>query len=209
VKKVVATAKTIDDAVQKALLELGVPREKASVRVLEEPSRGLFGLIGTKDAKVEVEFQFDPVAQGRDFLQDVLSNMKVEAKVEQRTNEEGVLFDIQGTNLGIIIGRRGQTIDSLQYLVNVVANRHADKHVRITLDAENYRLRRKETLEQLADRVAKKALSTRRDVRLEPMSAAERKIIHAFLQKRSDVVTFSEGDEPNRYIVIAPKGASK
>ncbi|MGV3138392.1 RNA-binding cell elongation regulator Jag/EloR [Brevibacillus agri] len=207
-KKVVATAKTIDDAVQKALLELGVPREKASIRVLEEPSRGLFGLIGAKDAKVEVEFHFDPVAQGRDFLQDVLSNMKVNAKVETRTNEEGILFDIQGSNLGIIIGRRGQTLDSLQYLVNVVANRHADKHVRITLDAENYRMRRKETLEQLADRVAKKALSTRRDVRLEPMSAAERKVIHAFLQKRADVVTFSEGDEPNRYIVIAPKEAS-
>lgn len=208
-KKVVATAKTIDDAVQKALLELGVPRDKASVRVLEEPSRGLFGLIGTKDAKVEVEFRFDPVAQGRDFLQDVLSNMKVDAHVEVRSNEEGVLFDIQGTNLGIIIGRRGQTLDSLQYLVNVVANRHADKHVRITLDAENYRLRRKETLEQLAERVAKKAQSTRRDVRLEPMSAAERKIIHAYLQKRSDVVTYSEGDEPNRYIVIAPKEASR
>lgn len=208
-KKVVATAKTIDDAVQKALLELGVPRERATIQVLEEPSRGLFGLIGAKDAKVQVEFHFDPVAQGRDFLQDVLSNMKVNAKVETRTNEEGMLFDIQGTNLGIIIGRRGQTLDSLQYLVNVVANRHADKHVRITLDAENYRLRRKETLEQLADRVAKKALSTKRDVRLEPMSAAERKVIHAFLQKRTDVVTFSEGDEPNRYIVIAPKEASR
>ncbi|TKI58112.1 protein jag [Brevibacillus antibioticus] len=208
-KKVVATAKTIDDAVQKALLELGVPRERTTIQVLEEPSRGLFGLIGAKDAKVQVEFHFDPAAQGRDFLQDVLSNMKVNAKVETRTNEEGMLFDIQGTNLGIIIGRRGQTLDSLQYLVNVVANRHADKHVRITLDAENYRLRRKETLEQLADRVAKKALSTKRDVRLEPMSAAERKVIHAFLQKRADVVTFSEGDEPNRYIVIAPKEASR
>lgn len=208
-KKVVATAKTIDDAVQKALLELGVPKEKANVRVLEEPSRGLFGLIGTKDAKVEVEFHYDPVAQGRDFLQDVLTNMKVEAQVNARPNEEGMLFDIQGTNLGMIIGRRGQTLDSLQYLVNVVANRHADKHVRITLDAENYRLRRKETLEQLAERVAKKALSSKRAVRLEPMSAAERKVIHAFLQKRSDVVTFSEGDEPNRYIVISPKEASR
>jgi spoIIIJ-associated protein len=209
VKKVVATAKTIDDAVQKALLELGVPREKASIRVLEEPSRGLFGLIGAKDAKVEVEFHFDPVEAGRDFLQDVLDNMKVDASVEVRSHEEGMLFDIQGTNLGIIIGRRGQTLDSLQYLVNVVANRHAQKHVRITLDAENYRQRRKETLEQLADRIAKKALSTKQSVRLEPMSAAERKVIHSFLQKRLDVVTFSEGEEPNRYIVIAPKGASR
>lgn len=208
-KKVVATAKTVEEAVQKALLELGVPREKVKIRVLEEPSRGLFGLIGAKDAKVEVEYHFDPVKAGLEFLQDVLAEMKVDARVEVRSNEEGVLFDIQGSNLGIVIGRRGQTLDSLQYLVNVVANRHADKHVRITLDAENYRLRRKETLEQLADRIARKALSTRQNVRLEPMSAAERKVIHSFLQKRTDVVTFSEGEEPNRYIVIAPKGASR
>lgn len=206
-KKVVATAKTIDDAVEKALQELAVPREKVSVRVLEEPSKGLFGLIGARDAKVEVEFHIDPVEQGLSFLQDVLKNMNVAARVETRRVQEGILFDIQGENLGIIIGRRGQTLDSLQYLVNVVANRHVDKHVRITLDAENYRQRRKETLEQLADRIAQKALHTKRDVRLEPMSAAERKVIHTFLQKRTDVVTFSEGEEPHRYIVIAPKEA--
>ncbi|MEJ8547347.1 RNA-binding cell elongation regulator Jag/EloR [Brevibacillus borstelensis] len=207
-KKVVATAKTIDDAVQKALEELSVPREKVSVRILEEPSRGLFGLIGSRDAKVEVEVQYDPVDQGLAFLQDVLANMNVDARVEMRRGEEGMLFDIQGANLGMIIGRRGQTLDSLQYLVNVVANRHADKHVRIVLDAENYRQRRKETLEQLAERVSRKALAMKRSVRLEPMSAAERKVIHSFLQKRTDVVTYSEGEEPNRYIVIAPKEAS-
>jgi spoIIIJ-associated protein len=207
VKKVVATAKTIDDAVHKALLELGVSRDKVTVRILEEPSKGLFGLIGARDARVEVEYNVDPVEQGLQFLQDVLRNMKVDARVETRHSEDGILFDIQGTNLGIIIGRRGQTLDSLQYLVNVVANRHVDKHVRIILDAENYRARRKETLEQLADRIAQKALQTKRNVRLEPMSAAERKVIHAFLQKRKDVVTYSEGEEPHRYIVIAPKEA--
>jgi spoIIIJ-associated protein len=207
VKKVVATAKTVDDAVQKALLELGVPRDKVNVRVLEEPSKGLFGLIGVRDAKVEVEYNVDPVGQGLEFLQDVLRNMKVDARVETRHTEDGILFDIQGTNLGIIIGRRGQTLDSLQYLVNVVANRHVDKHVRIVLDAENYRTRRKETLERLADRTARKALQSKRMVRLEPMSAAERKVIHAYLQKRADVVTYSEGEEPHRYIVIAPKEA--
>ncbi len=206
-RKVVATGKTIDDAVQKALQELAVPREKVSVRVLEEPSKGLFGLIGTRDAKVEVEYTINPVDQGLAFLNEVLKNMNIQARVETRRADDGILFDIQGDNLGIIIGRRGQTLDSLQYLVNVVANRHVDKHVRITLDAENYRLRRKETLEHLADRIAQKALHTKRNVRLEPMSAAERKVIHAFLQKRADVVTYSEGEEPHRYIVIAPKEA--
>jgi spoIIIJ-associated protein len=207
VKKVVATAKTIDDAVQKALQELDVPRERVTVRVLEEPSKGLFGLIGARDAKVEVEYSFDPVSHGREFLLEVLKNMRVDASVETRETEDGILFDIQGTNLGVIIGRRGQTLDAIQYLVNVVANRHADKHIRVILDAENYRLRRKETLEQLADRIAKKALQLKRNVRLEPMSAAERKVIHSFLQKRTDVYTYSEGEEPYRYIVVAPKEA--
>jgi spoIIIJ-associated protein len=205
VKKVVATAKTIDDAVQKALQELDVPRERVTIRVLEEPSKGLFGLIGARDAKVEVEYVHDPVQHGREFLLDVLKNMNIDATVETRQTEEGILFDIQGSNLGVIIGRRGQTLDALQYLVNVVANRNADKHIRVILDAENYRLRRRETLEQLADRIAKKALQLKRNVRLEPMSAAERKVIHAFLQKRTDVYTFSEGEEPHRYIVVAPK----
>lgn len=206
-KKVVATAKTIDDAIVKALQELQVSRDRVQVRIIEEPSKGLFGLFGTRDAKVEVEFQFDPIEEGIRFLHDVLANMKVDARVETRQHEEGVLFDILGSNLGIIIGRRGQTLDALQYLVNVVANRHAEKHVRIILDAESYRLRRKETLEQLAERIAKKAVQTNRNVRLEPMSAAERKVIHAFLQRRSEVVTFSEGEEPHRYIVVAPKEA--
>lgn len=206
-KKVVATAKTIDDAIVKALQELQVPRDRVQIRIIEEPSKGLFGLFGTRDAKVEVEFHFDPIEEGITFLKDVLANMKVDARVETRQHEEGVLFDILGSNLGIIIGRRGQTLDALQYLVNVVANRHAEKHVRIILDAESYRLRRKETLEQLAERIAKKAVQTNRNVRLEPMSAAERKVIHAFLQKRSEVTTFSEGEEPHRYIVVAPKEA--
>lgn len=206
-KKVVATAKTIDDAVEKALQELQVPRERVQIRVLEEPSKGLFGLIGTRDAKVEVEFHYDPIEEGKKFLTEVLANMKVDARIETRQHEEGILFDILGSNLGMIIGRRGQTLDALQYLVNVVANRHADKHARIILDAESYRLRRKETLEQLADRIAKKAVQTNRNVRLEPMSAAERKVIHAFLQKRPDVITFSEGEEPHRYLVVAPKEA--
>lgn len=206
-KRVVATAKTIEEAVEKALKELKVSRDRATVQVLEEPSKGLFGLIGAREAKVEVEVTFDPIEHGRSFLQEVLQTMNVEAQVRTEQNDDGVLFNIQGSNLGVIIGRRGQTLDALQYLVNVVANRHAEKHVRLTLDAENYRLRRKETLEQLADRIAKKAVQMNKHVRLEPMSASERKVIHSFLQNRTNVATFSEGEEPHRYIVVAPKEA--
>ncbi|WP_126429235.1 RNA-binding cell elongation regulator Jag/EloR [Brevibacillus marinus] len=206
-KKVVATAKTIDDAIEKALKELNVPRSKVSVRVLEEPSKGLFGLIGSREAKVEVEYRFDPVEAAREFLTEVLRNMNVQARIDVHPQGEQVLFDIVGDNLGMIIGRRGQTLDALQYLVNVVGNRQKENHVRFVLDAENYRSRRKETLENLAERIARKAVQTRRSVRLEPMSAAERKVIHSYLQNRSDVVTFSEGEEPHRYVVVAPKEA--
>ncbi|WP_139492503.1 RNA-binding cell elongation regulator Jag/EloR [Brevibacillus dissolubilis] len=208
-KKAVTTAKTIDEAVELALKELAVPKSRVKVRVLEEPSKGFLGLIGTKNAKVEVEVNHDPVEDGKAFLADVLDKMKVSVRIETRPHEDGILFDIVGENLGMIIGRRGQTLDSLQYLVNVVANRHAQKHVRIVLDAENYRTKRKEALEQLAGRIAQKAVSTRRSVRLEPMSAAERKVIHAYLQSRTDVVTYSEGEEPQRYIVVSPKQAKE
>ncbi|MBO8164805.1 MAG: protein jag [Brevibacillus sp.] len=204
-KKVVTTAKTIDEAVEKALKELNVPRSKVTIRVLEEPSKGLFGLIGSRDAKVEVEYRHDPVEAAREFLTDVLHKMNVNAQIEVHSRDEGVLFEIVGKNLGMVIGRHGQTLDALQYLVNLVGNKGADQIVRITLDAENYRSRRKETLENLAERIARKAMRTGRIVRLEPMSAAERKVIHSFLQNREDVVTYSEGEEPNRYIVVAPK----
>jgi spoIIIJ-associated protein len=207
VKQVVATGKTIEEAIEKALYDLKVSRERVSVVVLEEPSRGLFGLIGAKEAKVEVTYRPDPVEEGKSFLRNVLAKMNVDADVETNETQDGVILEIMGSNLGIVIGRRGQTLDALQYLVNVVANRHADKHVRLYLDAEQYRIRRRETLEQLADRIAKKVSRTRQNVRLEPMPAAERKIIHSYLQGRADVVTFSEGEEPHRYIIVAPKKA--
>ncbi|WP_232698012.1 RNA-binding cell elongation regulator Jag/EloR [Brevibacillus daliensis] len=204
-KKALASAKTIDEAVDKALQELGVTKERVSVRVLEEPSKGFLGLIGTRDAKVEVELNYDPVEEGRSFLADVLRQMDLQVTIETAKQSDHYQFNMIGQDLGMVIGRRGHTLDSLQYLVNVVANKHSDKHVRIILDAENYRAKRKEALEKLAARLAHKAIQTRRNVRLEPMSAAERKVIHAFLQSRSEVVTFSEGEEPHRYIVVSPK----
>ncbi|OAJ74676.1 DNA-binding protein [Brevibacillus sp. SKDU10] len=208
-KKALASAKTIDEAVEKALRELGVSKDRVNVRVLEEPSKGFLGLIGTRDAKVEVEVQYDPIEEGRGFLADVLKQMNLNVKIDSQKQSEGTVFHMIGEDLGMVIGRRGQTLDSLQYLVNVVANKHAEKHVRIILDAENYRAKRREALEKLAYRLAQKAIHTKRNVRLEPMTAAERKVIHAFLQTRTDVITFSEGEEPHRYIVVAPKTKEK
>ncbi|MBO8172173.1 MAG: protein jag [Bacillaceae bacterium] len=201
-KKVTVTGKTVDEAVDKALKELETSRDKVEVRVLEEPSRGILGLIGAKDAKVEVELSIDPVAEARTFLLDVLDKMISNPEVNVEETEGYILFEILGDDLGLVIGKRGQTLDSLQYLVNLVANKHSDRYVKIVLDTENYREKRKKTLENLADRLADKVVRTQKSVRLEPMSALERKIIHTRLQNRTDVVTFSKGEEPNRFVVI-------
>lgn len=208
-KKVTVTAKTIDEAISLALTQLNATRDQVAVTILEQPNRGFLGLFGVRQAKLEVELQIDPVQEAKTFLQQVLVNMGVEAQVEIKKQKEFVLFQIIGEDLGIIIGRRGQTLDSLQYLVNTVGNRYSNSYLRIILDAENYREKRKQALEQLADRLAQKAIKTGQLVKLEPMSSHERKVIHTFLQNRKNINTYSEGDEPQRYLVIQSRRLNK
>ncbi|OIJ16997.1 protein jag [Anaerobacillus alkalilacustris] len=203
-KKITVSGKTVDEAVKSAIAQLKTTRERVSIQVLEEPQKGFLGLIGTKPAVVEVEIKPDAAEEAIKFLQDVTANMGVTIEVEQRETKDGILFDLKGAGLGVLIGKRGQTLDSLQYLVNLVANRYSEQYLRIVLDAENYRDRRKESLEQLAKRLGNKAVRTRKEVILEPMNALERKIIHTALQDIKGVKTYSEGVEPNRRIVVAP-----
>lgn len=203
-KKITVSGKTVDVAVQSALEQLNTTRDKVSIQVIEEPQKGFLGLIGAKPAVVEVEIQPDAEEEAIKFLQDVTSKMGITVKIIQRETKEGLLFDLSGEGIGILIGKRGQTLDSLQYLVNLVANRYSEAYIRIVLDAENYRDRRKEALEQLAKRLGNKAVRTRKEVILEPMNALERKIIHTALQEIKGVKTYSEGVEPNRRIVVAP-----
>ena len=172
--------------------------------MLEDPQKGLFGIIGGKPAIVEVSIKPDPVKEAIVFLRDVIDKMGVSASVEKEEREEGLYLNISGVDIGILIGKRGQTLDSLQYLVNLVANRKSDHYGRIYLDAEGYRARRKEALEMLAKRLSNKVLRTKREIRLEPMNAHERKIIHTALQNVEGVTTYSVGEEPNRRIVVAP-----
>lgn len=224
--KVTVTAKTVKEAVKSALSQLQTTEEFVSIRVIEEPVKGLFGF-GSKQAVVEVECietksieqlnnqmdkkadrvneENDPVEEAVRFLSNVLSQMKMDVEIERNQLEDHVLIQISGSNVGLIIGRRGQTLDALQYLTNIVANRYSSEYVRVILDAENYRLKRKETLEHLADRVAKKVLRTRSKVVLEPMNPAERKMIHTHLQNYVGITTKSNGVEPNRRIVVFPK----
>lgn len=205
-KKVTITAKTVQDAVNRALKELDAAEDQVIVTVLEEPTKGFLGLIRSKDAKVEVELKPDPVQEAKKFLQDVLESMGITGQIEVFRKEDHILFHIiGGSQLGFIIGKRGQTLDSLQYLVNLIANRYSSQYVRIAIDAENYREKRKQTLEQLADRLANKVVKTGKLEKLEPMTPLERKIIHARLQDRKDIYTYSEGNEPHRRIVITLK----
>jgi len=202
-KKAVFTGKTIDDAVSAGLRQWGLPTERVKVAVLEQPVKGLFGLIGVREAKVELEKIPDPIEEAELFLAEVFQTMKLEVKVEQLKDEEGTLLNLTGPELGILIGRRGQTLDALQYLTNIVANRYSHVHIRIVLDAENFRERRKKTIEDLARRLAQRVVKTRKEVVLEPMPPQERKIIHSYLQNHAGVKTFSKGEEPNRRIIIA------
>lgn len=172
----------------------------------QKPSRGFLGLIGNRKAQVEVELLATPTDEAVRFLQNVLPRMGLEA-VEMDVNKASshVLINFTGEDLGILIGRRGQTLDALQYLTNVVANRNTHPYTRFILDAEGYRERRRRTLEEVADRVAKKVIRTKQSTVLDPMSPMERKIIHSRIQKYPHLTTYSEGEEPQRKVVVALK----
>jgi spoIIIJ-associated protein len=204
-RKIVVTGKSIDEAVDSGLKQLNAAKDRVKIHVIEEPSKGLFGLIGSKEAKVELELIPDAVEEAERFLSDVFRVMDLQVAIDRQEGEQAVTLQLNGSELGILIGRRGQTLDSLQYLVNIVANRHADSRVRIILDAENFRERRKQTLEQLALRLADRVVKTRKEVVLEPMPPNERKIIHSKLQDHPKVKTVSIGEEPNRRVSIILK----
>jgi len=203
-KKIVASGKTIEAAVQNGLAKWQVSEDRVKMVVLEQPSKGLFGLFGTKEAKVELELIPDPTAEAEKFLLEVAGAMGLQVNIDRKQSREGTHLAVSGSgDLGMLIGRRGQTLDALQYLVNIVANRYSDSHLRIVLDAEDFRERRRKTLEDLSERLAGRVIRTRKEVVLEPMSSHERKVIHSQLQNHPKVKTFSKGDEPNRRIVIA------
>lgn len=200
------SAKSIDEAVEQALSELGLKPEQVEVEVLEQPAKALFGFIGGRMAKVRVTArQIDPVEVANEFLKQIFTTMKITVSVEQITTEDHVLFNLRGNDLGVLIGKHGQTLDALQYLVNLAANRDSAERVRVLLDVEDYRKRRADTLTQLALRLADKVKRRGEKVILEPMSSHERKIIHMALQNDHRIATYSEGEDPFRKVVIALK----
>jgi spoIIIJ-associated protein len=200
------TGKTIEEAIELALSELGVSRDRVDHEVLEVPSKGLFGFIGSKLAKVRVAIRpIDPIEVATRFLKDIFKAMNITVGMEKMTQDDHVVINLRGEDLGILIGKHGQTLDALQYLTNLAANRDAGERSRIVLDVEDYRKRRAETLSRLAMRLADKVKRRGERVVLEPMSPQERKIIHMALQSDNRIMTYSEGDEPYRKVVISLK----
>jgi len=203
------TAKTVEEAVAAALSELQVTEDQIEYEVLEVPSKGLFGIIGGKPARIQVTVKPvkkpDPLEVAHEFLRQIFAAMQLDVMIEKFEKEEHKLFNLHGDNLGVLIGKHGQTLDALQYLTNLAANHGAEERIRVVLDVENYRKRREDTLSRLAFRLADKVKRHHEKVVLEPMSAHERKIIHMALQDDARISTYSEGEEPYRKVVIALK----
>ena len=209
VEAIQKTGKTVEEAVGEALKELNITREEAEVEIIEEGSRGFLGMFGAKDAVVKVKKKFDPEKTAKTFLKEMFISMGLIVNIDTVLKEKQLEIKISGDDMGIIIGKRGQTLDAIQYLVNLVVNKGTAPYISVTLDTENYRERRKETLESLAFNLAKKVKHTGKNVVLEPMNPYERRIIHSALQNDRYVTTYSEGDEPYRNVVIALKEKNK
>ena len=202
------TGKTVDDALTNATVTLGVTSSDIKYEVIEEGSNGFLG-IGSKDAviKVVISGNEDPKDVAKDFLNGVFEAMQLEVNISMELEEADntLSIDLAGPEMGVLIGKRGQTLDSLQYLTNLAVNRSAENYTRVKIDTEDYRRRRKETLENLAKNMASKVKRTKKAVTLEAMNPYERRIIHSALQNDNNVTTHSEGEEPYRYVVITLK----
>ncbi|NLM12059.1 MAG: protein jag [Clostridiaceae bacterium] len=197
--------KTIESAIEEALIELNIEEKDAEIQILDEGSKGLFGIIGGRNALVRVRKKVDYEKIVRGFLEPIFDAMAINEELEINEDGDSINVRVSADDIGIIIGRRGETLDALQYLLGLVVNKYSDSFVRVTFDVGNYREKREETLEKLAKRLAYKVARNRKSITLEPMNPYERRIIHATLQNYKNVVTYSVGDDPNRKVVIRYK----
>lgn len=217
-KMIETTGVTIDAAVEAALKELNCSREEVEIEVLSKGSKGFLGL-GASEAKVKVtvikdEFDFDFSEDLSDtdvekYLLNVLNKMGIEANLDTKEEEGSLNIEISGDMMGVVIGRRGDTLDALQYLCSLVYNKNREDYVRVNLDTENYRAKREETLIALAKKIAGTVSRTGRSITLEPMNPNERRIIHSTLQSYDYINTYSIGEDPNRKIVVSSKNSSR
>ena len=225
------TGKTVDDAITEACKNFTITSDRLEYEVVEKGTSGIFGF-AAKPAVIKARV-FDPnapkeevkeekkeeakentessvtvsepvTADPKEFLEKVFNAMNMKVSIDVETKEDEINIELSGDDMGVLIGKRGQTLDSLQYLTSIVINKGRKEYIRVKIDTENYRLRRKETLENLAKNLAYKAKRTKNPVSLEPMNPYERRIIHSALQNDKYVTTHSEGEEPYRKVIITP-----
>lgn len=203
-REITASGQSIDEAVQSALEQLDTTKDQVEIDVIDEGKKGLLGVFGSKRAVVKVAIVKNQVEEAESFIADITEKMGLNVNIETVTREKHVTFSLSGNKIALLIGKRGQTLNALQYIVQLVLNKDAKEYYAVTLDAEGYRERRRETLESLAFKMTAKAKRIRKKVALEPMPAYERKIIHTALQEEQGVETYSDGNDPHRHIVIKP-----
>lgn len=208
------TGKTIDEAINKALTQLNVSKDDVDIDILENPSKGFLGIIGNKEGKIrvtvkekEIEKDLDIVDIAKNFVQNIINSMKIDATVNVEEDNETIKIDVLGEDAGCLIGRRGETLDSIQFLAGLAVNKNKNNsHKRVLVDIENYRSKREESLIRYAKKTAREVAKTRKTKKLDYMNPYERRIIHAALQNDSYVNTYSEGIDPYRRLVIEYKG---
>ena len=204
------SGKTVEEALTAATMELGMASSQLNYEVIEEGSSGFLGMF-KKPALIrvswEIEVEKSLTEKAQDFCDELFKAMKVETKtaIDYQEEEKVMNIDLSGPNMGILIGKRGQTLDALQYLISLFVNKESEEYIRVKLDTENYRERRKATLEKLAKKIAYSVKRNRKAIALEPMNPYERRVIHSALQNDRYVCTKSEGEEPYRKVVIMLK----
>lgn len=200
------SAKNVDDAITQATVQLGITSDQLEYEVLDKGSTGFLG-IGSKNAVIKARKKFSIDENVVEFLSSIFEAMKMEVEILVAVNEEEHIIEVElkGDDMGILIGKRGQTLDALQYLTNLAVNKNSEEYVKVKIDTEDYRKRRRETLENLAKNIAYKVKRTKRPVSLEPMNPFERRVIHSTLQNDKFVTTHSEGEEPYRHVVVTLK----
>lgn len=202
-KSIEVTGKNVDDAIAKALQKLNVSKDEIEYEVIDEGSKGLFNFIGSKPAKLVVSLKKNYIDNAKEFLVNVLNSTGIEPQIKITEEGNTIKIDLEGIKMGNVIGYRGETLDSLQYLLSLVINKnHEIPYKRVVLDVENYRLKREETLKRVAEKTAYKVKKISRAYKLEPMNPYERRIIHSALQDKEGIFTYSEGEEPYRRVVV-------
>lgn len=204
-RQVTATGPTVDEAIQSALQELKTTKDRVEIKIVDEGKKGLLGIFGARPAIVKVTLKMDAVEEAKKFLKTICDQMDIPVTIHVKKEGKFIYMDLESEKIALLIGKRGQTLNALQSLTQLVVNRYSDEFTSVILDAENYRKRREERLQHLANRIASKVIKEQKEYALEPMPSYERKIIHAALSDHPKVMTYSQGTEPNRYLVVAPK----